>query len=107
MHPSPHVLAYMAVPQFDPKNTLHIHLAQLSECCHDARTKGDKSNAATLESEIDKAAAQLWGITENELKAIQDALKGMEKPGASRSKKSTTGVCKEQQSLFPAALEEK
>ena len=107
LHPSPHVLAYMAVPQFDPKNTLHIHLAHLSECCHNAKAKGDESTVTALESEIDKAAAQLWDITENELKAIQDALKGMEKPGTSRSKKSTTGVCKEQQSLFPTALEEK
>ncbi len=88
LHPSPHVLAYMAVPRFDPKNTLHIHLAQLSECCHDARAKGDRSNLATLESEIDKAATQLWGITENELKTIQDALKDMEKPGESRRKTS-------------------
>jgi hypothetical protein len=28
----------------------------------------------SLEAEIDKAAAKLWDITDNELKAIQEAL---------------------------------
>ena len=80
LHPSPHVLTYMAIPRFNPKNILHLHLAQLSEYCHDARTKEDKSTVTTLESEIDKETARLWDITEEELKAIQDSLKDMEKP---------------------------
>ena len=80
LHPSPHVLAYIAVPRFDPKNTLHIDLAQLSECCHDAKANGDESTITALESEIDKASAPLWDITDDELKAIQDALKDMKQP---------------------------
>jgi len=30
---------------------------------------------AALEAEIDRAAARLWDITDDELKAIQDALR--------------------------------
>ena len=53
-----------------------------------------------LEAEIDKAAAQLWGITDDELKTIQEALKDMEKPGGNRKRKSTTEVCWEQIMAF-------
>ena len=79
LHPSPHVLNYIAVPRFDPNNALHIYLTKLSECCHDAKVNGDESTITALESEIDKAAAQLWGITSDELKAIQETVKGMQK----------------------------
>ena len=48
-----------------------IIIAHLSERCHDAKAKGDEETLAALESEIDQAAAQLWGITDDELKAIQ------------------------------------
>ena len=36
---------------------------------------GDTDTVATLEAEIDEAVARLWGITDDELKAIQDALR--------------------------------
>ena len=107
LHPSPHVLTYMAIPRFNPKNTLHLQLAQLSECCHDARAKGDKETVAILESEIDETAAQLWGITDDELKAIQDTLKDTKQPKKSRKKKASTEAYKEQLSLFSTTLEEK
>ena len=76
---STHILENVSIARFNPDNTLHLHLAHLSECCHNAKAKGDESTVTALESEIDKAATQLWGITENELKAIQDALKDMKK----------------------------
>ncbi len=77
---STHILENVSIARFNPNNTLHLHLAHLSECCHNAKAKGDESVVTALESEIDKASAQLWDITENELKAIQDALKGMKQP---------------------------
>jgi hypothetical protein len=80
LHPSPHVLTHIAAPKFNPNDTLHLRIANLSERCHDAKATGDEGTIAALESEIDKAATQLWGITDDELKAIQDALMEMAKP---------------------------
>jgi hypothetical protein len=77
---APHIIERLAVPRFDSGNSLHRHLAMLSEYAHDAATNGDEDAIAKLEFEIDEAAAQLWGITDSELKAIQEALKAMEKP---------------------------
>jgi len=36
---------------------------------------GDTDTVVALEAEIDRDAARLWGITDDELKAIQDALR--------------------------------
>ena len=79
---STHILENVSiesVARFNPDNTLHLRIAHLSECCHDAKANGDESTVTALESEIDKASAELWDITENELKAIQNALKDMKK----------------------------
>ena len=104
---STHILENVSIARFDPNNALHLRIAHLSECCHDAKANGDESTITALESEIDKASAQLWDITENELKAIQDALKDMKQPKKSSKKKASTEVHKEQLSLFPTPLEEK
>ena len=47
--------------------------------CYHPATSGSASVAGfdVFEAEIDEAAAKLWGITDEELKAIQDALKEM------------------------------
>jgi len=36
---------------------------------------GDTDTVASLEANIDRATAMLWNITDNELKAIHDALR--------------------------------
>jgi hypothetical protein len=70
----------LLLPKFNPNDTLHLRIANFAERCHDAKATGDEGTVAALESEIDKAAAQLWGITDDELKTIQDALMEMAKP---------------------------
>ena len=77
---STHVLRHIALPKYDSRKSSHNDLAVYSRLCHDATATGDEDTIAALESEIDKAAAQLWGITDDELKAIQDALLEMAKP---------------------------
>jgi hypothetical protein len=77
---STHILENVSIPKFSPQKKSHLQLVQLSKQCRDAKTKGDTKNTSLLEQEIDKAAAQLWDITDNELKDIQDALKEMQKP---------------------------
>jgi len=72
-----HVMNVLAIPSFDKTNNLHTHLAELSRQCHAAAEKNDTDRIAELEAEIDEAAANLWGITATELKAIQNALREM------------------------------
>jgi N-acetylglucosamine kinase-like BadF-type ATPase len=71
---STHVVEYIKVPAFEKANKAHVELAELSEECHSAAKKGDESAISVLERKIDKAAAKLWGITDDELKAIQKDL---------------------------------
>ncbi len=48
-------------------------LADLSMECHSV-SKDKEADVRPLEAEVDKAAAKLWGITDDELKGIQEAL---------------------------------
>jgi hypothetical protein len=72
---SAHVLEHVNVPEFDPSNTLHQRLSDLSKRCHAAAAAGDTDAVATLEAEVDRAAAELWGLTDEELAAVHDALR--------------------------------
>ncbi|OQB37005.1 MAG: N-6 DNA Methylase [Candidatus Latescibacteria bacterium ADurb.Bin168] len=74
---STHVLENVRVPRFDEKNADHAKVAELSCLCHAAAARGDADAVEALEAEIDTAAAKIWGITDDELRAIQDALTEM------------------------------
>ena len=71
---STHILENVAIPRLDQKSYYHAALAKFSRRCHEAAAKGDASAVAALEGEIDIIAAKIWGITIDELRAIQDAL---------------------------------
>jgi hypothetical protein len=69
---SPHVLQNIRIPKFDPKNKLHLQLAELSEKAHDvAKTNGDTSE---IENQIDDLAVEIWGLTTEELREIKFSL---------------------------------
>jgi len=76
LHPSPHVLEHVAIPKFDPAKALHKRLSTLSGQAHKlaAEGKGGEAELRRVETEIDRLAAQLWGITEEELAEIRQAL---------------------------------
>jgi len=84
---APHLLQNVAIPKFNPKNPTHQTLANLSHRCHEAAANGQMDKVAELETEIDEAATELWGITHSELRAIQNALREMEKPKRKRKNK--------------------
>jgi hypothetical protein len=86
---STHVLEHIAIPRYNAKDKAHNLLSKLSEKCHAAAAKEDFDRIAALESEIDLAAAQLWGITDKELKAIQKALAETQKSKRSRAAQSS------------------
>ncbi len=69
-----HILEHVRVPSFDAQLTEHRRLAELSKQAHAATTAGDAALVLELEAEIDRAAAELWGLTADELKEIQESL---------------------------------
>lgn len=75
LHPSPHVLEHIAIPRFDHSNTLHRALASLSQRAHQLATIGQSSERELhqVEEKIDHKAAELWGLTEEELRDIKAA----------------------------------
>ncbi|MCD6506653.1 SAM-dependent DNA methyltransferase [Candidatus Poribacteria bacterium] len=69
-----HVLENVRVPLFDPDNPTHCQLAVLSVEAHEATAAGDTARVQEIEAEIDRLAAELWGLTEEELRDIQKSL---------------------------------
>ncbi len=74
LHPSPHILEHIAIPRFKPRDRTHKLLAKLSAACHSAKSEENAQTLGSLEMQIDAAAADLWNISEVELRAIQSAL---------------------------------
>ena len=79
---SPHLLENIRVPRFDPANPAHERLGALSQRAHEVAGElstdlaTDKRTAlqrelADIEAQVDVAAAQLWGITAQELAEVQ------------------------------------
>ena len=71
---SMHVLQNIRIPKFDPANKAHKEIAGLSQNAHHATQIGDEVGVKELEQRIDELAAQIWGLTEQELKEIQKSL---------------------------------
>ncbi len=71
LHPDPHILERVRIPRFDPQNAVHRRLAELSEQAHQAARRGDEATLRGIEAEIDQQAAQLWGLSQAELREIQ------------------------------------
>jgi hypothetical protein len=74
---STHVLEHVRLPQFDPADRSHRRLAQLSDRAHEcAGEESDKlrETLKQVETEIDQVAAEVWEITEAELRDIQFSL---------------------------------
>ena len=72
----PLILKTVSIPRFNPKDTIHSTLSDLSSQCHTARKNNRMEEILSLECEIDKLAAKIWGITDAELKAIRKELPG-------------------------------
>ncbi|MCL4519845.1 MAG: SAM-dependent DNA methyltransferase, partial [Thaumarchaeota archaeon] len=68
---TPHVLENVRVPTFESNNETHIQLAALSRQAHIATSTGDVKEVSAIEAEIDILAAQVWGLTTEELKEIR------------------------------------
>lgn len=71
---SPYVLEHIAIPKYDPQNPLHQELSALSQRAHDLAAKGEKEALKQVEEDIDRKAAELWGISKSELAEIKRSL---------------------------------
>jgi hypothetical protein len=70
----PHILEHIRIPRFDRKNPVHLRLAELSKQAHEAAKVGDETRLREIEAEIDRQAAKLWGLSDDELRDIQQSL---------------------------------
>jgi SAM-dependent methyltransferase len=71
---APHVIERLRIPRFDPKNPVHLRLAELSMQAHEAAKVGDEMRLREIEAEIDLWAAKLWGLSDEELREVQESL---------------------------------
>ncbi len=78
----------MPVDRYVPSKGTHRKLAERSVECHRAATEGDVTNLLDLERKVDTLVAKLWGIADDDLKAIQEALAETGKSG--RSEREST-----------------
>jgi hypothetical protein len=74
---STHVLSNVAVPRFDNKYKNHLLLSELSQQCYVAVQENNQDQIGEIKNEIDELAAGIWGISNAELKSIQNALSNM------------------------------
>ena len=68
------ILEHIRIPRFDPKNPVHLRLAELSMRAHEAAKIGDEMRLREIEAEIDLWAAKLWNLSDDELRDIQQSL---------------------------------
>ena len=62
------------IPKYDPDNTTHRKLSELSRQAHKERRLGNESKA--IENEIDKLSMEIWELTEAELGELSKELHG-------------------------------
>jgi hypothetical protein len=72
---NPHILDYISIPKYDEKNSRHKELSKMSQQCHEKVAAG--ISVSDLEEQIDELAAELWGLTKDELKDIKESLEEM------------------------------
>lgn len=70
---STHLFEYIYVPSYGDSES-HRHLAHLSQQAHASTAAGHTTQVAEIEAEIDRLAAKLWGLTDAELREIQESL---------------------------------
>lgn len=65
---------HVAVPRFKPKDDLHKTLAKLSQQAHCLKAEDEEGKRIEeVEAQIDRAAAELWGIKAKDLESIRGA----------------------------------
>jgi hypothetical protein len=74
LHPDAHVLKNVSMPSFSKDDRLHAKLAELSEAAHKAAVSADMPEVKRIEDQVDRVAAKLWDLSEEELAEIRASL---------------------------------
>jgi len=69
---SPHIFENIKISKYDENNTIHKELSHLCQQCHRNTVLG--IDVTDLEEQIDELAAELWGLTKQELRDIKESL---------------------------------
>jgi hypothetical protein len=69
---APHILKSIRIPKYQTEVTIHTELSKLSHQCHEKTAAG--IDVTDLEEQIDELAAELWGLTNEELRDIKESL---------------------------------
>ena len=69
-----HILENLRVPKFSEKNRIHVRLAELSAAAHKFASSGDQAEVKRIEDQVDRVAAKLWDLTDEELSEIRSSL---------------------------------
>ncbi|WP_347244976.1 DNA methyltransferase [Thermogutta sp.] len=72
---SMHILEHVRIPRYNPKDPVRRRLSELSQEAHEAAKAGDEKRLRKIEAEIDVQAAKLWGLSDEELREIQQSLR--------------------------------
>ena len=71
-------MKYISIPKFNPKDKIHVSLAESSAACHAAAPSATDADLAALESVNDELAARLWNLSTVELKQIRESLSDLQ-----------------------------
>jgi len=63
---------------FNEKNGIHVQLANLSKKAHKLASENNADELSKTEEEIDNTVARLYGLTDEELREVQNCLKLLE-----------------------------
>ena len=74
---SPSILKHVPLQGYDPAGRPHMHLSELSMLARRLPASGEPEDLEALvevEDQVDQAAAELWGLTDAELREIRRSL---------------------------------
>jgi hypothetical protein len=74
LHPSPHILKYIKIARFDPKDDTHRALAANSRALHKSTAAGHAAEVEALEKSNLELAARYWGLEKAEVAEIKASL---------------------------------
>ena len=63
------------IPKFEVHNAIHSKLAELSKKAHEIASKEEEEELREVEEEIDRQVARLFGLSEEEMGDVNDALR--------------------------------
>jgi hypothetical protein len=98
---STHILEHIKIPRYDPKNPVHIKLTNLSKEAHQLSQQGREEELKKVEEEIDGTVAQLYGLTDDELKEIKESFAVLEGGEAEGTHSPSVNILK---TAFPSTI---